>query len=355
MKIQPLNLEFTQKRRLKPNYDTSHPMGMQNNNVGLCDKNNDRGYNVSFSGSAPKESEAAAKTFMERIMKSGAFNWLTGFSGLHNVAAAALVALFLAGGLRPAITISLPGKKDLEDKIYAAGHSLASALIGFGVSTLVTTPIDSGAKYIYDDARKISRADYEKLSEKEIAEYISKNNLRAEDIAEKMATDKLSKEEILNSLKEEDGSFFKSNKLAKYVKENNLEIMPIRKFENALKIVSNKTDKIYQLKHQLSETTDMVKRGKILGEIRDLDNWIKAIDTSTKNVSEWVIAIPRAMLTIALIPPILKYVFHVDSGKNKKAPEVKAETPQQETNFSALQTQAKTIKEFIGGKNNASN
>ena len=39
-----------------------------------------------------------------------------------------------------------------------------------------------------------------------------------------------------------------------------------------------------------------------------------------KNVTDWAIAIPRSILTIALIPPILKYVFGVQK-KSKAAPE----------------------------------
>jgi hypothetical protein len=131
---------------------------------------NNRGYDVSFSGKLPDESVTAAKTLMEKVMDTRAFNWLTGFAGEHNVAAASFIALFLAGALRPAITISLPGKKDLEDKIYAAGHSMASAVIGFGFSTLITTPIDSGIKFIFKDASKMRKEDYDKLTTKELAD-----------------------------------------------------------------------------------------------------------------------------------------------------------------------------------------
>ena len=343
MNIKPLNLEFTQRKRHKSEYDSAyiiHPNAKLRYNVQECGVENNRGYNASFSGSLPNESGAAAKTLMEKIMSTGAFRWLTGFSGAHNVAAAALIGLFLAGGLRPAITISLPGKKDLEDKIYAAGHSMASGLIGFAFSTLITTPIDAGVKYIYDDSKNISIENYNELTKEELAEYIRKNNLTPEDIAGKMKNDKLSEEYIISKLKDSEGKNLKSIEMAAFVKDNKGVIMPIRKLYKevikkdkdgkeivvkkyqGLNFIAEHVDKIHELQHKLHLETDMVKKGKLLGEIRNLENWVKGAETTMKNVSEWAIAIPRAMLTIALIPPILKYVFHVEKKKTA-APEPK--------------------------------
>ena len=345
MEIKPVNCEYTHKRRIKPDSGKAHPNSFVQYNAGLCQENNNRGYNVNFSGG--HESVGAAKTFMERIMSTPAFKWLTGFAGAHNVAAAALVGLFLAGGLRPLITISLPGKKDMEDKIYAAGHSMASGLIGFFFSTLVTTPIDSGTRYIFEDAKKISREDYHQLSVGELSKYIRKNNVTPEEIASRMKSKDLSEAEILRHLKDEAGNNLSFDEMAKYVKENKGEIMPIRKFgDNFFKIVSSKTDQVNKLMHKLYFTTDTVEKGKILGEVRDLENWIKGIETSVKNVSEWAIAIPRAMLTIALIPPILKYVFHVE----KKKPQ--AQKPAEEispVNLEFERNAMKSMSEFKGG------
>ncbi len=41
-----------------------------------------------------------------------------------------------------------------------------------------------------------------------------------------------------------------------------------------------------------------------------------------------VMGVPKAMLTIALIPPILKYIFHMEKGKHKKSVEPKVDTSQ---------------------------
>ncbi len=309
MNIQPINYNFTRKKRLSREYDPAPSNRLKDNNAEVCGQKNDKNeYNVNFSGGLHNRSEAAAKSFMEKIMDNRAFDWLTGFSGKHNVAASSLIGLFLAGGLRPAITISLPGKKDKEDKIYAAGHSMASGLIGFGFSTLITTPLDSGINYIFKDAKKMRQQDYDKLSKEEIAEYMRKNNG---------------------------------------------EPIQIRKLKKGLTIVSDKVDEINALKHQLSSVTDFVERGKIYDKIRNLEKVVKGIETSMHNVTEWVIAIPRAALTIALIPPILKYVFHLEKQSKKtvmKQPQ-QNQTPQnQEDNLQADRFFVTTsMNDFMGG------
>ena len=155
-----------------------------------------------------------------------------------------------------------------------------------------------------------------------------------------MKNDKLSEEYIISKLKDSEGKNLKSIEMAAFVKDNKGVIMPIRKLYKevikkdkdgkeivvkkyqGLNFIAEHVDKIHELQHKLHLETDMVKKGKLLGEIRNLENWVKGAETTMKNVSEWAIAIPRAMLTIALIPPILKYVFHVEKKKTA-APEPK--------------------------------
>ena len=272
---------------------------------------------------------------------------------------------------------------------------MASGIIGFGFSTLITTPIDSGIKYIFEDAKKMAKADYDNLSAGELAEYIRKNNITPDDIAEKMATPTKSKEEILKELKEPKWKFLwfkskeqvylKSGKLAEYVKANNGIILPLRTLPKGLTIVSEKTDKINKLKHELFEEKQKImaqdkpkgfrklinKTKKFIGlkekaqqpiklsarandlakQIRELSNHAEGINTTMHNISEWGIAIPRAMLTIALIPPILKYVFHVEKKNKDNKPNI-----QQATQTTAPIKQIKTIRikpksmnEFVGG------
>ena len=124
MKINSISNDFTLKSGYLEVYKDPH--NSKDTSAGLCGKNN-KEYNVSFNGGLPKD---------------------------HNVSGSALMALFLAGVLRPLTIMALPGKKDKEDKIYASGHSIASGLIGFGVSTVLTTPWDNGVKAVMDNYQK---------------------------------------------------------------------------------------------------------------------------------------------------------------------------------------------------------
>lgn len=56
----------------------------------------------------------------------------------------AIFALGLTCILRPAAIMSLPGKKNKEDKIYAAGHSIASGIIGYLIALAIFNPISAG-------------------------------------------------------------------------------------------------------------------------------------------------------------------------------------------------------------------
>lgn len=314
MNIQPLNYNFTRKQHYKSDYEhAQQPTNAKKSGVGLCEKN--ASDNITFSGSQEK-SVAAANTLMGKILKSSAFNWLSYFSGAHNIASSALISLFLAGLLRPAATVALPGKSDKDDKIYAAGHSMASAVMGFVFSTIVTSPLDSGSKFMIDDGKKMNKSDFAKMSEEDI-----KNYLR-------------------------DEFYMSDEEIEKCIKENKAERKITRKFDKGIKIITEKTDKINELKHKLKSAIQDSEKTAIKKQIRDLESHIGAIDTTMKNVVDWGIAIPRAALTIALIPPILKYVFRLEKGKKAEAkPEVKPEvapqaekTPEQ-ANVSAVQPQ----------------
>ena len=49
-----------------------------------------------------------------------------------------------------------------------------------------------------------------------------------------------------------------------------------------------------------------------------------------------VLGVPKAMLTIALIPPILKYVFHLEKGKKKGAAPQAAQSQNLDVNNNAV-------------------
>ncbi len=323
MNIHSLNYEFTRKHRYRSDYEHTNP-AIKRKSADLCSKNRDN--NITFSGSQEK-SVAAANTLMGKILKSGAFNWLALFSGGHNIASSALISLFLAGLLRPAATVALPGKKDKDDKIYAAGHSMASGIIGFIFSTIVTSPLDSGSKFMIQDGKKMSKEHFSKLST----------------------------EEVVNMLR--DKFSMTDEEIKKCLAENKAEGLLTRKFEKGLSIITSKTDKMNELKLQLKATTDAATRKALGDQIRDLSKHISAIDTTMHNVVDWGIAVPRAMLTIALIPPILKYVFHLEKKKAAAPAQPQpAQQPQvggaQDKNNNVAMTDfmQKSIKDFGGGQ-----
>ena len=130
----------------------SESQKFRENNAGAYEN---RGYNAGYCGSFTGKSEAAAT-----VMKKGGLftkNWFNKFltySYEHNVSTSALVALVLAGVLRPATIMALPGDKDKEDKIYASGHAMASAILGFVASTIITSPLDTSIKKVFGDPAK---------------------------------------------------------------------------------------------------------------------------------------------------------------------------------------------------------
>lgn len=192
-----------------------------------------RGYNVDNCGSFTGKSKTAA-SFLDKILASNWFGNFTKYSQEHNISTSALIALVLAGIMRPATIMALPGKKDKEDKIYASGHAMASGIIGFIASTIVTSPFDESIKKVFDQ-KKFARGNFKKMDEE----------------------------------------------IAKLTKEKDAKTI----------------------------TEEAAKKLKSLTRKRD------ALNTLIKNIPDWVIGVPRAMLTIALIPPILKYVFGLEKKK----------------------------------------
>ena len=247
MKVQNINYLMMISQH-KPKY------GLEESSAGvdLCDnqtvgintgiKENKGYYNGSFTGK-----EKAAVSFSVNML-----NKINEFTHDHNTITQSIVALVLAGIFRPAAIISLPGKKNKEDKIYASSHSIASGLIGFAVSSIIVSPLDKAAKQLLKEANDIKD--------------------RLSDAFEKRAKGEqifLSKEELLKG-KEILGEKF-------------LNIYGEFKDGNIIKIN----------RKALNSTSTILNM---------------APDTL-------FLGVVKAMLTIALIPPILKYVFGVEKSK----------------------------------------
>ena len=254
----------------------SEPQNFREKNAGAYNYEN-RGYNAGYNGSFTGKSEAAVNTMKKGgILTSKWFNKLLTYTNDHNVATSALVALGLAGVLRPITIMSLPGKKDKEDKIYASGHSMASAILGFVASVIVTSPLDGAVKKLF-------------------------------------GSDGYMKDKNGNIIKDSQGkSKIFSKKLVELMeKEKSLEKAATDRDE-ITGVIKNKAAR---------ETWKAVKRHRA------------ALETLAKNIPDFVIAIPRSILTIALIPPILKYVFGVEKKK-------KAEPPKETNNMNNTPSQS---------------
>ena len=105
-------------------------------------KNVDRGYN---SGSSVSFGSAANFSLK-------ALNKLNELCSENAPVAVSLIALFYAAGLRPLAIMSLPGKKDKDDKMYASGHAIASGVIGYVFSSIVMHPFAKGSELIKKEA-----------------------------------------------------------------------------------------------------------------------------------------------------------------------------------------------------------
>ena len=289
MKTNSIKYDFTSKQ----GYSSVHrgPQIFKEKSAGLCEKNN-ADKSVTFSGGLTRMSEAAANCFNINPLnaasssRGGLFKkkWFDSFlryADAHNIGCSALMSLILAGALRPATIMALPGKKDKEDKIYASGHSIASGIIGFGFSTLLTTPLDIAVKKLFEDAK-------EKLP--------------------------IPKEGIPKGAKRSD-----------YTKFN-------------MGILNKKYLRLAELKKMAAEATTEAEKKAIKQQIN-------ALELSMKNIAEWVIAVPRAMLTIALIPLVLKYVFGLEKKKKPAAP------AQQEQQNLSKAVQDEAVRHFMQNKN----
>ncbi len=260
MKISKLQRDIT----LNQGYSRLHsvPQTFREKNKGAYSDN--RGYNADFNGSFTGKSETAVNTMKKGgILASGWFNKLALSAKEHNIGTSALIALGLAGVMRPATIMALPGKKDKEDKIYASGHSMASAILGFIVSVIVTSPLDGAVKKLFNGG---------------------------------------------GYLKDKDGNIVKG-KDGKPVALSK-KLVELAEKEKALEKLATDRDPI----------TKKIKDKAARETWKGIKNLRSTLETFAKNLPELFIAVPRATLTIALIPPILKYVFGVEKKKKPETP-----------------------------------
>lgn len=101
---------------------------------------------------------------VDKVVGSKAFESIAKFAGEKPAVFNAASSLVLAGVLRPATIMALPGKGEnaTKNKATAAAHAIASAVIGFAITSTVMKPISAGLKKVMGDTSKY----LPKLSEK---------------------------------------------------------------------------------------------------------------------------------------------------------------------------------------------
>ena len=90
---------------------------------------------------------ADKENFWDKLFKSGFFSSTLDLMK-HEVLVQAAISCVICVGLRPATIMALPGQKDKQDNMYAAGHSVSSGLMGLLSSFLIATPFSKGAGYM---------------------------------------------------------------------------------------------------------------------------------------------------------------------------------------------------------------
>lgn len=196
--------------------------------IDILKKRRPKDYKYGEYGKYPKYKENMNKTLLGRILISDKTQKLGEYFDAKPSVGQALAALFIAGGLRPLTNIAMAGKDDKEDSMYAASHAIASAVIGYLVTSLIMSPFDAAFKQISKKAKRHLKG----------------------------------KEKLLNISK---------------IGPRRVETSPIWK--------------------NISQVCKM------------------SLDT-------FILGVPKALLTIALIPPILKYVFGMEKKSKNKTPQI---------------------------------
>ncbi len=117
---------------------------------------------VSFGGSASSNAAKAASNLVnskeklditDRLAQSKTFHKLAYFSDDNEAKVKALLALGLAGFLKPMCVLAMPGAEE-EDKQFTATKNALSAFIGYLLSCAVLDPISSGVNKFLDNPGK---------------------------------------------------------------------------------------------------------------------------------------------------------------------------------------------------------
>lgn len=103
-----------------------------------------------------KTAEELKKTFAGKLAMNKGFNWFLDSIANNTLVAEALFALGLTTILRPAAIYAIPARNEEEKKKnkYQVAHSVATGLLGLGLTFAVAEPLKRGVKKIIKNPNK---------------------------------------------------------------------------------------------------------------------------------------------------------------------------------------------------------
>ncbi len=114
------------------------------------------GFNPVNKASIAKGKEVSFGGVLEKIVSSKGFETVAKFAAEKPAVFNSASSLVLAGALRPATIMLLPGKGEnaKKNKATAAAHAISSAVIGFAITSTVMKPISAGLKKVMGNTEK---------------------------------------------------------------------------------------------------------------------------------------------------------------------------------------------------------
>lgn len=156
----------SRKQNEQAHYKKSAPNVMQSTHLINEDKSTNINIrpaeSVSFSGSVSSNAAKAASNIVQsneklgladKLARSKTFHKMAYFSDDNEAKVKALLAMGLAGILKPICVLAMPGAEE-EDKQFTATKNALSAFIGYLLSCAVLDPISSGVNKFLDNPEK---------------------------------------------------------------------------------------------------------------------------------------------------------------------------------------------------------
>ena len=116
-------------------------------------------------GAMQKATQPQFTGVVDKVVSSKAFESVAKFAGENSATFNAASSLVMAGVLRPLTIMALPAKNEQEQKNKgnAAAHAIASAVIGFAITSTVMKPISAGLKKVMNNTDKYLPKLFEKM------------------------------------------------------------------------------------------------------------------------------------------------------------------------------------------------